>query len=87
VARLAETDFGEAPDRCSFCGLAASAFWAGHVVVSICPGCAVNILPALIADSIPYATRPHLDGAVARAVSRYWRAAAYRLQREARRHA
>lgn len=37
---------------CSFCGSRSSAFWQGNSCIYCCTRCAVNILPALIADAL-----------------------------------
>ena len=50
-SKLAE-DF-DIPGKCSFCGSdSPQSFWRGGENVRTCRGCAVDILPKLLADSI-----------------------------------
>lgn len=51
-----ETDqpISEKPMACSFCGsIEVTAFWRGPLDVCVCQKCATEVLPALLADSIP----------------------------------
>jgi hypothetical protein len=39
-------------NKCAVCGGQPSAIWWGHDVIHICPQCARDILPRLIADAL-----------------------------------
>jgi len=39
-------------DLCSWCNRHASAFWMGRQLIKVCPSCALDILPAFIADAL-----------------------------------
>jgi ribosomal protein S14 len=39
-------------NKCAVCGGKPSAIWRGHDVIHICPQCARDILPRLIADAL-----------------------------------
>jgi hypothetical protein len=41
------------PVICAFCGQEPTAVWAGAQQVAVCQNCAIEVLPALIADSVP----------------------------------
>ena len=72
-------------DTCSVCGATASATWEGHERIAVCPQCALEVLPALLADA---AWLAHSDPAARakkvweQAERTYWRALAMRLLRE-----
>lgn len=72
-------------DTCSICGAAASAAWEGQERIAICPQCALEALPALLADA---AWLAHSDPAArakavwAQAERTFWRALTMRLLRE-----
>src|SRR6516162_11291360 len=85
-------EFGEQVERCSFCGgPEATAYWRGERgPISCCRTCAVETLPALMADAVVGEIAPHsrtvaqLGGALERFESRFWRAAVIALCRTAR---
>jgi hypothetical protein len=48
-----EKEYDLYPDaKCSICGSHPTAMWRGVSDVFICPGCAVDVLPRLIADAL-----------------------------------
>jgi hypothetical protein len=70
---------------CSICGRPATATWRGVEFISVCPKCATEHLPRLIADAI------HLSGnastgqamwAYGQIKLKFWRALALRLALE-----
>jgi hypothetical protein len=73
------------PDAsCSVCGQRPDAVWVDHSRIWICRTCAVETLPALIADAIGAdrdAGRPmaHYEAALPALVGKYWQAVASRL--------
>ena len=72
-------------EYCSICRGPATAVWRGAKAIPICPQCAVEDLPALIADSIVLPGAWGLERALSdlkRIELRYWRALALRLLRE-----
>lgn len=69
--------------KCSFCGKESSAVWHGEDVVRVCGACAVEAVPALMADALWSRSG---NGAVANydrqleaATRAFWRAVACRL--------
>ena len=71
---------------CLICGGNSSAFWDGvNGQIRVCGFCAIEWLPALIADAVPVSASedfPHRT--LARIELRFWRALALRLDRERR---
>lgn len=68
--------------ECSFCGEKATAYWHELSTISICPQCAVRILPALIADAIQFPIVLSYDSAknvLVKVERNYWQAMASRL--------
>jgi len=77
------------PGTCFACGERADAVWRGiGATVEVCGGCATAVLPALICDAVPVATkRPVGDHEhhLSKLREAYWRAALCRMQDEVRR--
>jgi hypothetical protein len=69
-------------EYCSICAKPAAAAWHGASVVAVCGECAIEILPALIADAVEM-TRGHeqAKSVVVKIELRFWRAVAMRLFR------
>ena len=73
-------------EYCTICRKPATAAWHGDGVIAVCPDCAVEVLPALMADAVyvPPAKvgsdclKRHID----RAAAVYWRAMAVRMFNE-----
>lgn len=83
MATIRETHVGDTTGRCTICDRPAAGYWTGHTGgVATCYSCAVGVLPALLADSLPYATPAYVHGAAERMLTTYWRAIALRLLRE-----
>jgi hypothetical protein len=73
---------------CSICGKMSSAVWSGETTIFVCSECAVNILPALIADAVSTSHMKDIGGlssTLARIEAVYWRAASNNMARIARR--
>ena len=74
---------------CCICAQPATALWHGSSAIAVCAACAVEVLPALMADAIYLVPRDAADAAAKRAWSAaeaaYWRAVALRALREAAR--
>src|SRR5262245_8645963 len=81
---------GENIETCSICGNPnAAAHWLGIESISVCRPCAVEALPALIADAIVGehgGLAPNLDIYLAKIEKAFWRAATLATQRTAKRH-
>jgi hypothetical protein len=74
-------------ERCSFCDAPAQGVWhpSGGPVVAYCGSCAVEVLPALAADSIdlpPCRADAAANRSLNRMVSKFWRAIALRALRD-----
>jgi hypothetical protein len=64
--------------KCHLCSAPADAYWHGHEVFMVCKKCAIEVLPALIADAA-YRTSMHPDGLdrlLDRVARGFWRASA-----------
>jgi hypothetical protein len=76
--------------KCHLCDGRADATWRGGTgaTIAICSECAINVLPALIADAVFLPGGATGQNAAKHAVREvetiYWRALALRLLREAR---
>lgn len=70
---------------CNLCGdCYADAYWQGHDRVSVCSGCALDTLPALLADTVVgVRTVPRIMDRCKQALERfsmnYWRACAHAI--------
>jgi hypothetical protein len=66
------------------CGQAASKVWHGETPIGICGFCAIEWLPALIADAVQVAGQrdSELHDILNRIELRFWRAMALRLHRQ-----
>lgn len=74
---------------CFGCGRSADAMWQGsHDSVHVCRTCAVEVLPALIADAVFVPAGPvgtlAFDTQLSAVHAAYWRAVAARVAHEAR---
>ncbi len=75
-----------APGQCFCCSRKAQAVWHGQETVHVCESCAVEVLPALIADAVHAGSlgtlgfMNHLKAVEAE----YWKAVAARLACESR---
>lgn len=79
---------GREVETCSVCGEPyAAAYWRGRQMISVCRDCALNILPALIADALVgefgdnMAVITNLYHAVEVMAGRFWKAAAVAIHR------
>ncbi len=73
--------------QCSVCGREATACWADHATIAVCPACATDVLPALAADSIDMPRDGQRAATAAkraaeRMLASYWRGVALRAVRE-----
>lgn len=70
-------------EYCTLCNQPAKAAWHGNHVIAVCRECAVEILPALIADAAAGSCfRPeHAERVIDRITYRFWRAMSLRLLR------
>jgi ribosomal protein L37AE/L43A len=64
--------------KCSICDKPASAMWRGSIDLFICPKCATNILPRLIADAIvqPQTKMNQISNSLKDAEIAFWQAVA-----------
>lgn len=64
--------------KCSICNKPASAMWRGSIDLFICPECATNILPRLIADAIvqPQTKMNQISNSLKDAEIAFWQAVA-----------
>jgi ribosomal protein L37AE/L43A len=64
--------------KCSICDKTASAMWRGAIDFFICPKCATNILPRLIADAIvqPQTKMNQISNSLKDAEIAFWQAVA-----------
>lgn len=72
-------------EYCSICRQPATAAWHGNTTIAICSTCAVNILPALIADAVDLSHKRPMERVKLAALQverNLWRAVALRLARE-----
>lgn len=74
------TDY-PAPETCFACGDRATGYWVGVEPVAVCPTCAVETLPALIADAIHCHNTGQATESLRTVERRFWRALALRLAR------
>jgi hypothetical protein len=72
------------PNCCWVCGQPATKAWHGETTLAICSFCALESLPALIADAVQIVGQrdSELRDIFARIESRFWRAMALRLHRQ-----
>jgi hypothetical protein len=73
-----------AQHACALCGDEHwEAIWSGHTAVLVCRRCALEILPALIADAVcnPHVTDQQVCAALERITSGYWRGVALAVLR------
>jgi hypothetical protein len=93
VAAATATNFGTGghmtriPDPtpaeyCTVCKRPATASWSGDKKIAICPDCAIDVLPALMADAVNLNAYDAPKGFVRKIESNFWRALAIRLMRE-----
>lgn len=85
---IKEEDYPAIKGKCDLCGEPASnAYWEGSgITLEVCEGCAVNILPRIIADAVTLtgAGDHNRSKVVLMQVERqFWRALAFRQMREA----
>jgi hypothetical protein len=74
------------PELCFACGEPAAAVWVGHQNTAACERCAVEILPALIADAVRTGgpgTNGY-QGALTAVTAAFWKGVANRLAAEKR---
>jgi hypothetical protein len=82
--------FGEGVGRCTVCDGDATGWWRGQTGdVSLCPRCAVDAMPKLLADSlVGEFDSPHvvqrLQGSLKEFNAQFWRAAAIAIVRVAK---
>ncbi|MHC4405409.1 MAG: hypothetical protein ACYTG0_37660 [Planctomycetota bacterium] len=72
-------------EYCANCNQPATAAWRGNHTFGICPECAVDVLPALIADAVSIGSAHvyhNASRAIDSVVCRFWRAMACRIARE-----
>ena len=75
-------------EACTLCGERATARWDGdHGAIATCERCALDVLPAIISDSVglsidPTRTHDIVQGHLDHVAQVYWRAMAMRLLRE-----
>lgn len=65
-----------ASQKCTICGEAATATWGGRWALAVCPRCAVEVLPLLIADAIALPRKKPHDAAAlvwAQVTEVFWR--------------
>lgn len=61
------------PRTCLVCGKAPDAIWAGTGIITVCRGCAVDVLPRLIADALFRARwEPGSGLTITKAFKEYW---------------
>ena len=82
MASIRETHIGETTGRCTLCGAPTAAYWCGIQTVEICLTCAVQVLPAILADAVPYHSADSAKSFCDRATVTYWRASTLRAMRE-----
>lgn len=72
-------------DLCDVCDQPATARWRGHRPISICPTCAIEVLPRLAADAIDVSaadSRERVKWIVKRMAVAFWKALSMRLLKE-----
>ena len=72
-------------ERCHLCGAVAHAFWQGDQRISVCQTCAIDILPALLADAIRFGTTNRSQSTFRTLdtfTKRFWRALCLRMMAE-----
>ena len=69
-------EFIDTDARCSCCGTDDwTATWSGHARLYVCRSCAIDVLPALIADAIwrPILTFADVEASVVAILRTFWR--------------
>lgn len=69
---------------CTFCGAKADAEWWGDNTIRVCHRCAMEVLPALIADAVALEQARHPVALWDEVSTVFWRALAIRLDRDQR---
>ena len=67
---------------CSICGGPATAYWEGTRRVEVCPRCASDVLPLIIADAITCVSRESAAATEQRVRAAFYRGLMLRLLRE-----
>jgi hypothetical protein len=79
MAHITEHHIGFVTGNCTLCGKQSAAVWCGIAGdIEVCFRCAIDILPALIADSTPHLNHAYLHQTACRIERGYYRAMAGR---------
>ncbi len=88
LEKTIEAHAGQGSEECDVCGRKSDAYWRGHRNITICYHCAIDVLPALIADAMRARGRDRhlLVKTEEKMMNRFLRAVALALARDTPTH-